>query len=438
MNVNLVKTTIGKNILANFFAVGINLLNQILLVPFFLIYWGNEKYSDWIILTAVSSFFSISDIGLNSVTSNSFSVAFVNKDYNKCNKLLTNNIILIVSISVLIISIILLSSLGVDIRELFGLHVVDNKVAYKVFIILVAKIFIGMLANSLSSIYRANSIAYRGVYFSNISRVIEILILLIAIISNIDFSILVILYVMPSVILLIFVSIDIKRYYDFHLHLSNFDKRMLKQLLIPSFSFLSFPLGNAIIMQGFSVLVNKFYGADVLVVFNTTRTLTNFVKSVTGNILSAIWPEFTIAYGKKDFSLMRKIHRKSLKSIIYLSIIIAGILCFSGKYIFSIWTKGVVEFDIKLMLSFLVVLLFNNVWNTSKVTLVATNNHEKLGFLYLLLAILVIFLASFLAYLNIEIYYIVYCVLICDLSLAYYTIKKSLILTKDSFYYKNI
>ena len=64
------KNVILKNIAGNFYGVGVNLFSQIILVPFFINYWGIELYADWIALTAISSFFSMSDIGLNIVTSN--------------------------------------------------------------------------------------------------------------------------------------------------------------------------------------------------------------------------------------------------------------------------------------------------------------------------------------------------------------------------------
>ena len=63
---------IRKNIIANLFGVGINLINQIVLVPFYIIYWGNDLYADWIVISALTAFFGMSDMGLNSVIQNRF------------------------------------------------------------------------------------------------------------------------------------------------------------------------------------------------------------------------------------------------------------------------------------------------------------------------------------------------------------------------------
>ena len=72
---NLYNSTISKNLIANIFGVGIQLINQVILIPLYLIYWPIDLYSDWIVITALSAFFSMSDMGLNSVTQNQFSIS---------------------------------------------------------------------------------------------------------------------------------------------------------------------------------------------------------------------------------------------------------------------------------------------------------------------------------------------------------------------------
>lgn len=59
---------IRKNITANMFGVGVQLLNQIILVPFYILFWGNELYSDWIVISALTTIFAMSDVGLKPLT----------------------------------------------------------------------------------------------------------------------------------------------------------------------------------------------------------------------------------------------------------------------------------------------------------------------------------------------------------------------------------
>ncbi len=100
-----------KNLFANVYGVAVNLVFQILLVPLYINCWGKSLYSDWIVITSLTAFFSITNIGLSTVTQNVYSIEYINNNIKKCNSLLVNNIFLVslVFICSLIVSIIVLS-----------------------------------------------------------------------------------------------------------------------------------------------------------------------------------------------------------------------------------------------------------------------------------------------------------------------------------------
>ena len=43
-------------------------------------YWGIELYGEWIVLNALTAYFAMSDIGLNTVTTNEFSINYKQKN----------------------------------------------------------------------------------------------------------------------------------------------------------------------------------------------------------------------------------------------------------------------------------------------------------------------------------------------------------------------
>lgn len=85
------KVPIAKNMYANLFGIIVNLLNQIVLVPLFLIMWPIELYGDWIILSSFSVFFSMTDLGFNSASMNYFSIKYAEGKYTACSKVIINN-----------------------------------------------------------------------------------------------------------------------------------------------------------------------------------------------------------------------------------------------------------------------------------------------------------------------------------------------------------
>ena len=193
-----------------------------------------------------------------------------------------------------------------------------------------------------------------------------------------------------------------------------------------------FPLSNAIIYQGFTLLVNRFFGAEAMVAYNTIRTLTSFVKRVISMIQSSVWPEYSIAYGRKDVNRMRELHRKAFSLSFPLTIICCVFIMTLGEYVYEVWTAGKITFDYSLSFAFCLLLIARNVWATSNVALVATNKHVRFSIYYLLGAIfsLIISVSVVQMFNFLEIF--VYSQLVIDIILCGYVLRQAMLLTEDN------
>lgn len=437
MNFNY-KSPVRRTIVANLFGVGVNLLNQIVLVPFYLVCWGTSLYADWIVISAFTVFFSMSDIGLNSVIQNRFSIKYAENDLNECNKLLTINLAIVSIIFVISLAGCLIYTFFFDIVEQMGLHVLSQKKASFIFIMLLVQIFTGMYSGIENAIYKATRHTDQAVYFDQTAKLVYVGIIFMCLLMKVQITYMVILICLPNIISLCIKHLNGRKYFQFKFRFADMDFKFIRKLLFPSVGFLSFPLGNAIILQGYTLLVNKFFGVDSVVLFNTTRTMCNFAKTLLSTVQQSVWPEYSIAYGKKDYARMKQLHRKTMKTAILGITVIAIGLLILGPYIYEIWTDGQVMFNYKLMIAFLVVLFFNNLWVSSSVTLMATNNHMQLGIWYVLSASMSLAFAYSIANQNESLPLIVYTMLFMHLFMTAYTINKGLKLTKDRFFKFNI
>ena len=118
------KVPIAKNMYANLFGIIVNLLNQIVLVPLFLIMWPIELYGDWIILSSFSVFFSMTDLGFNSASMNYFSIKYAEGKYTACSKVIINNYVLISVISVCVLLLTVAFLCVFDIVSIFDLSLI--------------------------------------------------------------------------------------------------------------------------------------------------------------------------------------------------------------------------------------------------------------------------------------------------------------------------
>lgn len=427
----IANTPIRRNIIANFFGVGVRLFNQVLLVPLYLTFWSKELYSDWIVISAISSFFAMSDIGLNSVTSNQFTINYAG-DKSQCRSLLTNNYII-----VLIIAIIsLLGSIGYvsffDITSNLGINQLSRSEASYIFVALIFKVFVAKWGSVLNAVYRANAKTDRYVYIENTAILSESIIILSSLITKLPMTVMVTLYLIPQFVSAIFRIIDTRKLYKYLFSLKSIDIPLLKKIFMPSISFMAFPAGDAIVYQGFTLVVNRVMGADGVVTFNTTRTLCNFMRQLLEVMQKSVWPEYSRAYGLGDIARMRNLHRRAFSIAIGGAVLLSIGLILIGPYVYELWTQGKVAFNYQLVFAFIVVLLVENMWITSSVCLKAVNKHTTLGAAYLISAAVAIGVAIFVANTTQSLPYIEYCLLIIHLPLSIYTINRGLLLTNDA------
>lgn len=415
-----IDSPIRSNIIANLFGIGVNLLNQIVLVPFYIIYWENDLYSDWIVISALTAFFGMSDIGLNSVIQNRFSISYAQGDLKQCNSLLVNNIaiILIIGVVCVISSIAYVSFF--DITSQLGLNTLTRMEGSAVFVVLLCQIFIQMFSGIENAIFRATHNASTAVYYDQVARLFIFVITFVCLVVGCNVVVLCVAMCLPNILLIGIKHINARKYFRWKFSFSLMDLKQLREILPQSVAYMSFPISNAILLQGFTLLVNRFWGSDTVVLYNTTRTMCNFIKTFLSTILHSVWPEFSIAYGKRDYATMRRLYSKAIKVSFVLAILISIFLLMFGPLIYTTWIHGAVQFSYPLITAFLVVLVVNTMWNTGCVALLATNNHVKFGIIDLCVTVAALIVAYFMADYFHSLQFVVYSMLVIDFPLIYY------------------
>ena len=396
-----------KNLFANVYGVVVNLVFQILLVPLYINYWGKSLYSDWIVITSLTAFFSITNIGLSTVTQNVYSIEYLNNNIKKCNSLIVNNVLLVslVFIFSLIISVIVLSI--IDLPILLHLSEMNRSLANFIFVSFLIYVYISMYGAILDSLFRAKSKYHIATFISITSRLIEVLIIIFCVSCNVSIYFMVSLYLLPGLFLLLYKYKLAKSFIQFSINKKYYDWSLFKQLIIPSVSFMSIPVSYSVLIHGSHLIVTYFFGPNAVILYTTTRTLSNFIATLLKTIKHAIWPEFTIAFGRGDSKEMNKLYKTSA--------VIST---------FSMWLHNSVVFDASLMLSFVLIIIVHSLWESGSVVLESTNNHVVLGLLFVSLSIV----TQLLAYIVLTKYKYIdilpYSQLLMEIIILYYVIGK--------------
>jgi O-antigen/teichoic acid export membrane protein len=258
---------------------------------------------------------------------------------------------------------------------------------------------LGALLNLYSSlfdaVFRASGQFAMGTYFINLGRLLEWLGGMAALLLFGSMLAVALGYLTARLLVMLLLQrITANRFPAYPWNLANADFAELRRMLRPAVSFLSFPLGNALTIQGMSIVVGTTLGPAALAVFNTYRTLSRLPVQMLATFSRALWPEISRSFGAGDLPMLRKIYRHgTLLSLIWCAAICLALFV-AGDFLLRIWTAGDIAFEPLLLALFLLAAFGNCAWQVGQVVLSATNMHERLAVTYLFSALLSIALAA--------------------------------------------
>jgi O-antigen/teichoic acid export membrane protein len=160
--------------------------------------------------------------------------------------------------------------------------------------------------------------------------------------------------------------------------------KRIREMVRPALGFTAFPVGNALSLQGLTILVGASLGTVAVVSFSTMRTLSRLNFQLVNVVVFALWPELSKAFGEGNISLARKMHRHACQASLGLSLIGGLLLGAFGPTVFRLWTRGAVNFDPTCFHVLLLVIIANSLWYTSSVVPMSTNAHHRIAVTYVL------------------------------------------------------
>lgn len=429
---------VTKNIVANFYQLFVIFVNQILLVPACLIFMDIEVYGDWIVLTALASFFAMSDLGLSDASNNLFCIKYSAGEKRQCDVILTNNMLLVIGVAILVLLLFIVGGCIIDFSTILGLRSISGWEAVGIVVVMLLQIFAVMAGQVFDAIFKATHQAYTATYLTYSARLLGAALIFIALATRLPLVWVAAIGTAPYLACLAVKAAVAVRRFPCRFRVADFNWPSLRSLLAPTAGSACLLVGNAVLLQCYVLVVNVSFGAIVLVQFTTMRTMMNFVRQVGIAITAGIKPEFSITYGSNDINGMRRLYRKSMSyCAIGGSIAIIGLLAF-GQHIYEIWTRGEVPFSMTIFLVFVAIQPITLVWEASSIALTATNRHFKLGVLYITSCVLAVFTASVLAKLGLPMACVAATAFIVDIPMAVYSLRASILILRKPVLSVNI
>lgn len=356
---------------------------QIVGVPILLRAWGAAKYGEWLVLFAIPSYLSMTDLGFSQSAGNDMTQLMARGEHEEARAVFHTLVALVGAAVMIGLVVVTALAFTVPIAAWLKFSEMNAIAARSVLWLFAATVLIALPDWACHAAFRAT-----GDYAFHMSLLTGT-----RLTQHAGVWIMALAGGQPTAAATMFFGTQVlgtamsilllaKRHKEFRFSVSSRRTSILRRLAAPAIANISFPLGQALNIQGMVVLVGAVLGPIAVVTFSTLRTLTRLVVQLVIAVSHAAEPELAAAYGLADKKLLQSIFIHSLRTAFWLALGAATPLLLLGRFIVVIWTRGRVLMNEPLFIWLLVSAIASVLWYGALALLRAANVHIRAALLY--------------------------------------------------------
>ncbi|MDP8990636.1 MAG: hypothetical protein M3N41_11230, partial [Acidobacteriota bacterium] len=293
---SLSKKRIGSNLSASAMGPLVTMFLQLVNVPLFLSAWGAERYGEWLLISAVPAYLALTDMGFGSVAATDMTMRVARGDKEGALQTFQSTWVLICLVSLGVASLSGLAIVLVPIHHLLHIATLSANQIKALLAVQALDAMISLQSGLLLSGFRCEGKYARGAFLLNLIRFTGGAVATLALLCGAQPMVLACLVtgtrLMGTLLMSARLRRDVKWLRRGFAHASVASVRVLSG---PAFSFMAFPAGNALSMEGFLIVIGSALGAPSVALFSPVRTLSRSAFQVIDSIKNGIWPEVSIA-----------------------------------------------------------------------------------------------------------------------------------------------
>jgi O-antigen/teichoic acid export membrane protein len=370
---------VAKGTLANILGQVLNVGGQLALVPILLLYWGNQVYGEWLALTAMVAYLSTLDLGMQTYVVNRLNQCHSTGQMDEYTRVLHTGLLVNLVLPFVGFCLALPLIFAAPLSRWLQLRATDPGMAAWVAAFLSLQIVYSIGYGLIVGIYRTINEYARGQMIVNIRYLLNLVLTIACVAAGGLLLSVAVVQLLLLFAISIAVCIDIhRRRPEIHIGISHADRRLAWQLIVPSSMFLGIQLVAGLWIQGSTLLVSSMFGAAVLVVFSSLRTLSNLIRQASATVQLALWPEFTALDAQAKEVPLRNLHLLGAKIVMTIAVCSTVFLLTAGDRLVAFWTRGRVPYDSSLMAAFLFLACSQAHWFSSSILISACNRQKIL------------------------------------------------------------
>jgi len=402
-------------------------------VPILLHYWGARLYGEWLILSAIPSYLSMTDLGFSQSAANDMTARVGRGDRNGALAVFQSLTALVYTAAVVGLLLVALLAIFLPVGEWLHISELSPLKIRWILWLLAAEVLVKLAEGSSHAGFRASGeyAFHTSIYYTTLFA--QQVVVWCAVTTGHGPLVAAALFmavrvvVTPSVAALLF-----WRHRYLKPGFANASLVELRALVRPALANVAMPLAQAFNIQGLVLVVGAVLGPVAVVVFSTLRTLTRLTLQLVVSVSHAVEPELARAWGAGDRSLMRRMYVHSMRASFWMALVAAVALHFLGDVIVTLWTHGKVAMDIALFDLLLLSAAASMLWYGGLSLLKAGNRHLGAAVLYVLASLAAVVMATLLLRVTGKLSDVGFALLLMDAMMATYLLRKASALVRMS------
>lgn len=352
-------------------------------VPVFLHFWSVQLYGEWVIVNAIPSYLAFSNIGFGNVAGNEMTMRVAAGDQEGALRAFQSCWWLIVALCTATLALLAPVLYFLPVDRLLKLSAIDATDARVIIFALGVSVLLGQLEQLMSAAYTCVGRYPYGSFIKSMMSLVQVAVMLVPVMMGKGARTTALVYALANVLgtltLGIMVRRDIRwlRYGWKHARVAE-----VRRMTGPAIAFMGFPMGNAFNLQGTVLAVQYALGPLDVVIFSTARQVSRVALQMVQMVNFTFSPEMSLAYGAKNWDLVRTLHRRAVQLALVVAAITVACMMSFGPWFLTHWTGGHVPPSKGLLAILLLVVVFYALWSTSSTLQTATNQHLRLSVYY--------------------------------------------------------
>lgn len=378
------KRRLALGFASNWFGKLASTIIQLIQVPVFFHFWATTVYGDWLIVTAIPTQLSFSTIGFGNVASNEMTMLESGGDREGALRVFQSCWWLI-SIVCAVVGLLLVPVLYfVPVARVLPIHSISQSDAKWIIFYLGISVLLGQLEQLMGAAYTCVARYPYGAFIKNLITLVAFGATMVPVILGYGPRTAAMVYAVANMVGTLTFGLFVRHdmpWIKFGWKYASFSE--IRRLAPPAFAFMGFPVGIALNLQGTLIAVGYALGPIPVAIFASARTVSRVALQMVAMVNTTVWPELSLAYGAKNFDLLRSLHRRACQMAILFSVFIVLCMMTFGPWFLTRWTGHHVPPSRGLLAILLLGVVIYSLWSTSSTLPAATNQHQRLAAWYI-------------------------------------------------------